>query len=103
MKEGYPDNWQHCVIHLDTETGEMHSDGDHRVRKWIQDKLRAGKNNEKVYLKALALAAEEAYQNEVVDTDTEHMTIGKDQEYASKEEWIETRITGWIEEAISNE
>ena len=37
--EGYPEGWWHCMIHLNPETGEMHSDGDHRVRTWIQDKL----------------------------------------------------------------
>ena len=36
MGEGYPKNWKHCVIHLNPETGEMHSDGDHSVRGWIQ-------------------------------------------------------------------
>ncbi len=37
--EGYPASWMHCMIHLNPETGEMHSDGDHRVRQWIQDRL----------------------------------------------------------------
>lgn len=39
-KEDYPDHWQHCMIHLNPKTGEMHSDGDHRVREWIQNNLR---------------------------------------------------------------
>ena len=34
--EGYPANWKHCTIHLDESTGEMHSDGDHSVREWIE-------------------------------------------------------------------
>lgn len=34
--ESYPDGWLHCMIHLNPETGEMHSDGDHRVREWIE-------------------------------------------------------------------
>lgn len=37
--ETYPENWKHCLIHLNPETGEMHSDGDHSVREWIEDKL----------------------------------------------------------------
>lgn len=37
--EGYPENWEHCVIHLNQETGEMHSDGNHFVRKWIQSQF----------------------------------------------------------------
>jgi hypothetical protein len=39
--EKYPPNWKHCLIHLNPDTGEMHSDGDHSVREWIQDKIRA--------------------------------------------------------------
>lgn len=37
--EGYPVGWWHCTIHLNPDTGEMHSDGDHRVRTWIQNQL----------------------------------------------------------------
>lgn len=37
--ESYPKNWKHCMIHLDPDTGEMHSDGDHSVREWIQDRM----------------------------------------------------------------
>ena len=45
-KEGYPEDWMHCTIHLNPKTGEMHSDGDHRVRHWIQERLTA--RNEKL-------------------------------------------------------
>ncbi len=38
--EGYPEGWIHCKIHLNPETGEMHSDGDHRVRRWIEERIR---------------------------------------------------------------
>jgi hypothetical protein len=37
--EGYPAGWMHCKIHLNPETGEMHSDGDHRVRHWIEERI----------------------------------------------------------------
>lgn len=40
MSEEYPENWKHCMIHLNPETGEMHSDGDHSVRHWIEEKMR---------------------------------------------------------------
>jgi hypothetical protein len=40
-EEGYPQNWKHCKIHLNPETGEMHSDGDHSVRRWIEIRLAA--------------------------------------------------------------
>lgn len=38
--EQYPKEWQHAIIHLNPATGEMHSDGDHRVREWLQDKIK---------------------------------------------------------------
>ena len=34
--EAYPPNWWHCMIRLNPQTGEMHSEGDHRVREWIR-------------------------------------------------------------------
>jgi len=38
----------HCKIHLNPETGEMHSDGDHRVRHWIKERLGGKKVVQKV-------------------------------------------------------
>jgi len=37
--EEYPAGRWHCVIHLNPETGELRSDGDHRVRYWLQFRL----------------------------------------------------------------
>jgi len=37
--ESYPAPWIHATIHLNPETGEIHSDGDHQVRHWIQEKI----------------------------------------------------------------
>ena len=37
--ESYPKEWMHATIHLNPETGELHSDGDHRVREWILARL----------------------------------------------------------------
>ncbi len=48
------------------------------------------------YEKALKVAAEEMYQNEVVDTDMEHTIIGGENEYTSKEQWIEERMESWL-------
>ncbi len=39
MVEGYPPTWWHATIHLDPKTGAMHSDGDHRVRHYVQAQL----------------------------------------------------------------
>jgi len=53
MSESYPEHWKHCTIHLNPETGEMHSDGDHSVRQWIEGQIRVraeaiAKHNEKM-------------------------------------------------------
>lgn len=39
MSENYSKDWSHCTIHLNKDTCEMHSDGDHSVRVWIQDRI----------------------------------------------------------------
>ena len=41
--EGYPSYWWHATIHLNPETGEMHSDGDHRVRAWLEERIKRPK------------------------------------------------------------
>ena len=38
--EHYPLGWKHATIHLHPESGTMHSDGDHSVREWIQDRIK---------------------------------------------------------------
>jgi len=38
--ECYPPDWKHCMIHLNPKTGEMHSDGDHSVRTWVEDRIK---------------------------------------------------------------
>jgi len=46
--ESYPAPWIHATIHLNPVSGEMHSDGNHEVRRWIQEKIGAlpyGANN----------------------------------------------------------
>ena len=47
--------------------------------------------------RALQIAAEDAYQEEVVDTEMEELVIGNDGEYFSKQEWIDERIEDWLE------
>jgi hypothetical protein len=39
QEESYPPDWWHATIHLHPSTGEMHSDGDHRVRQWLEARL----------------------------------------------------------------
>lgn len=50
--------------------------------------------------KILREAAEEAWQNEVIDTLNYHNIIGKGKEYADKKDWIETKLAEWEEEAL---
>lgn len=51
------------------------------------------------YKTALRIAAEQAYQNEIVDTQMEQSLIGEDKEYADKEDWIGSRMMEWIAES----
>ena len=39
--ESYPEPWIHATIHLNPDTGEMHSDGNHAVRTWIEKRIDA--------------------------------------------------------------
>lgn len=43
--EGYPDGWWHATVHLNPETGEIHTDGDHRVRFWLLERLSTPRQN----------------------------------------------------------
>lgn len=49
--------------------------------------------------KVLQIAANEVYQNEVVDTLMEHVIIGLNKDYPDKEDWIWCRISEWQNEA----
>jgi hypothetical protein len=50
------------------------------------------------YEKALLAAAEEAYQSEVVDTESVEETIGDGGSYSSEDEWIGSKIEEWVRE-----
>jgi len=56
------------------------------------------KRNMAIYKKALRVAAEHAYKNEVVETDMERHIIGSRCEFESKEDWIEAKEEEWLEE-----
>ena len=51
------------------------------------------------YKDALYIAADYAYLEEVIMPDMEHITIGENGEFASKKEWIASRVQEWIDEA----
>ena len=50
--------------------------------------------------KIVYFAAEEAYNNEVIDTEMKDMIIGEGLYFASKEDWIEARIQEWKDEFV---
>ena len=49
--------------------------------------------------RALHIAAVEAYQNEIVDTEMFQLTIGGGKEFHSVRDWLDTRIETWIQQA----
>ena len=51
------------------------------------------------YGRALVIAAEEAYGNEMVDTAMDVLSIGPGKEWEDRASWIEDRIELWLEEA----
>ena len=53
----------------------------------------------KYYKDALYIAANYAYNEEVVLPDMEDLTIGDGKDFASKEEWVAARVQEWLEEA----
>lgn len=53
----------------------------------------------KYYKDALYIAAEHSYKDEIVDTDMVEHTIGEKMDFASREEWIVSRVNEWLEEA----
>lgn len=46
---------------------------------------------------ALELAAGEAYQDEVIDTEMEDVIIGEDGEFATPEDWTKAKVQQWID------
>lgn len=48
---------------------------------------------------ALRVAAEEAYQRDMLDTGMEKYTVGVGKEYESKEDWIAEKMDEWRAEA----
>ena len=53
----------------------------------------------KYYKDTLYIAANYAYNEEVVWPDMEDITIGDDKNFSSKEEWIAARVQEWLDEA----
>lgn len=52
--------------------------------------------------RALRIAAVEAFQSDVVDTEMEHLMIGPELEYSSATDWINDKIDEWLTEADSS-
>jgi len=49
--------------------------------------------------RALKVAAIEAYQHEVVDTEMDSLIIGNDKEFSSINDWIKDKVDSWLQEA----
>ena len=49
--------------------------------------------------KALFVAAEEAFESEVVETQMVSIIIGKLNEFSSREDWIDSKVCEWLEVA----
>lgn len=47
QEEGYSPNWRRAIIHLNPETGEIHSDGDHSVGGWLRERIKPKAQEEK--------------------------------------------------------
>ena len=48
---------------------------------------------------ALYIAAIEAYENEVVETEMERLIIGEYLEFESREAWISNQVVQWLQAA----
>lgn len=53
--------------------------------------------------RALRVAAVEAYQNEIVDTEMFNLTIGSKREFPTVKDWINYRIDTWLQQAELNQ
>lgn len=53
----------------------------------------------KYYKDALYIAARDAYDEEIVRTGMEELSIGEGKDFASKDEWIAARVQEWLEQA----
>lgn len=45
---------------------------------------------------ALLNAGEEAYRRDIIETLMEENNIGEGKDFISKEDWVETKIEGWL-------
>jgi len=48
-------------------------------------------------IKVLLRALEDAYRTEVVECDMARHVIGEDKEYASKKDWLISKIDEWLD------
>ena len=57
---------------------------------------------EQIRSTVIRIAAEEAYQSEVIDTLMEESIIGEGKEYRHKEDWLQSKVDGWFTEAVDD-
>lgn len=51
------------------------------------------------YKSALYIAAEAAYESEVIDTGMRDILIGEEKDFESRKDWIEERVQEWLDAA----
>lgn len=68
-------------------------------QKVIQQRKKGKNARLAMALAALRVAAAEAYQNEVISSLMEENTIGEGNEYADKDDWLQSKISEWYEQA----
>ena len=85
--ESYPESWKHATIHLNPETGELHSDGDHSVKHWIADALEQ-KDKRITELEAastyLSAEVKDAWDQGRLSIDTFHAALAMDKTLVTK-------------------
>jgi hypothetical protein len=52
----------------------------------------------RLYKRALEIAAEEAYKNEVIYPEMTEFIIGPGKDYKDEDEWVQDRIYFWLDE-----
>ena len=91
------DNVWLCVFPRETECDVTGTDTSSKTRAKLKaDILALFTEQQEEMVKALSRAARQAYQNEIIDAEMQHISIGRGKEWETKEDWIKDRITEWM-------
>lgn len=70
---------------------------------WCCTDVRAVAHDVPSCKKVLLIAAQSAYDSDVVQTGMEDLIIGEGKEYADKEDWLESQMESWLARASGRE